>query len=30
MVTVPENVDAIHGMILEERRISAKKMAETP
>lgn len=29
MVTVPENVDAIHDMILEEQRISAKKMAET-
>lgn len=29
MVTVPESLDAIHGMILEEHRISAKKMAET-
>lgn len=29
MVTVPENVDAVHGMILEEHRISAKKMAKT-
>jgi hypothetical protein len=29
VVTVPENVDAIHGMISEEHRISAKKMAET-
>jgi len=29
VVTVPENVDAVHGMILEEHRISAKKMAQT-
>jgi transposase len=24
-VTVPENVDAIHSMILDDRRISAKR-----
>jgi hypothetical protein len=29
VVTVPENVDAIHGLILEEHGISARKMAET-
>jgi transposase len=28
-VTIPENVDAIHPMILDDRRISAKKTAET-
>jgi hypothetical protein len=28
-VTIPENVDAIHSMILNDRRISAKKIAET-
>jgi transposase len=28
-VTVPENVDAIHCMILDDRRISAKKIIET-
>ena len=29
MVTVPENVDAIHSIILEDRKISAKHVAET-
>ena len=29
MVTVPENVDAVHGMIVEEHRISARKMGKT-
>ena len=29
VVTVTESVDAVHGMILGEHRISAKKMAET-
>jgi hypothetical protein len=29
VVTVPENVNAVRGMILEEHRISAEKMAET-
>jgi hypothetical protein len=28
-VTVPENMDAIHSMILDDRRISVKKLAET-
>jgi DNA-binding transcriptional regulator GbsR (MarR family) len=28
-VTVPENVDAIYSMILDNRRITAKKIAET-
>jgi transposase len=28
-VTVPENVDAIHSMILDDGRIFAKKIAET-
>jgi hypothetical protein len=28
-VTIPENVDAIHSMILDERGISAKKIAQT-
>jgi hypothetical protein len=28
-VTIPENVDAIHCMILDDRRISTKKIAET-
>jgi hypothetical protein len=30
-VTIPENVDAIHSMMLDDRRISAKKIliAET-
>jgi hypothetical protein len=28
-VTIPENVAAIHSMILFDRRISAKKIAET-
>jgi hypothetical protein len=28
-VTIPENVDAIHSMILGDRRISAKKIAGT-
>jgi hypothetical protein len=28
-VTVPENVDAIHSVILDDRRISARKIAET-
>jgi hypothetical protein len=28
-VTIPENVDAIHFMILDNRRISAKKIAGT-
>jgi predicted HTH transcriptional regulator len=27
-VTIPENADAIHFMILDNRRISAKKIAE--
>ena len=29
MVSVLENVDAIHNIILAERRISAKNIAET-
>jgi hypothetical protein len=29
VVRVPENVDAIHSIILAERRISAKNIAET-
>jgi len=29
VVNVPENVDAIHSIILEERRISVKNIAET-
>jgi hypothetical protein len=29
VVSVPENVDAVHSMILEDHRISAKKKAET-
>lgn len=29
MVTVTENVDAIHGMIVADWRISATKIAET-
>jgi hypothetical protein len=28
-VTIPENVDAIHSIILGDRRISAKKITET-
>jgi transposase len=28
-VTIPENVDAIHSMILDDGSISAKKIAET-
>jgi histone-lysine N-methyltransferase SETMAR len=28
-VTILENVDAIHSMILDDRRISTKKIAET-
>jgi hypothetical protein len=28
-VTIPENVDAIHCMILDDRRISTKNTAET-
>jgi hypothetical protein len=28
-VTIPENVDAIHSIILDDRRISAKNIAET-
>jgi hypothetical protein len=28
-VTIPENLDAIHSMILDDWRISAKKIAET-
>jgi predicted HTH transcriptional regulator len=28
-VTVAENMDAIHSMILDDRRISAEKIAET-
>jgi transposase len=28
-VTIPENVDAIHSMILENRKIYTKKIAET-
>jgi hypothetical protein len=28
-VTIPENVDAIHSMILDDRRISVKMIAET-
>jgi hypothetical protein len=28
-VTIPENVEAIHSMILDDRRISTKKIAET-
>jgi hypothetical protein len=29
-VTIPQNMDAIHSMILNDWRISAKKVAETP
>ena len=29
MVSVLENVDAIHGIILAERRISSKNIADT-
>jgi hypothetical protein len=29
-VTIPESVDAIHSKILDDRRISTKKIAETP
>jgi hypothetical protein len=28
-VTIPENVDAIHSVILEDRRISTKKIPKT-
>jgi hypothetical protein len=28
-VTIPVNVDAIHSMILDNRRISTKEIAET-
>jgi transposase len=28
-VTIPESVDAIHSMILDDRRISGRKIAET-
>jgi hypothetical protein len=28
-MTIPENVNAIHSMILDDQRVSAKKMAET-
>jgi hypothetical protein len=28
-VRIPENVDAVHSMILDDRRISAKEIAET-
>jgi hypothetical protein len=28
-VTIPENMDAIHSMILDDRRMSAKKIVET-
>jgi hypothetical protein len=28
-VTIPENVDAIHSIILGDRRIYVKKIAET-
>jgi hypothetical protein len=28
-VTFPENMDAIHSMILDDRRISTKEIAET-
>jgi hypothetical protein len=28
-VTIPENVDAVHSMILDNQRISTKKIAET-
>jgi hypothetical protein len=28
-VTIPENVDAIHSMVLGDRRISTKKITET-
>jgi transposase len=28
-VTIPENVDAVHSMIRDDRRISAKMIAET-
>jgi hypothetical protein len=27
-VTIPENVDAVRSMILDDRRVSAKKIAE--
>jgi hypothetical protein len=27
-VTIPESMDAIHSMILDDWRVSAKKMAE--
>jgi transposase len=29
-VAIPENMDAIHSMILDDRRISVKKTAEIP
>jgi hypothetical protein len=29
-MTIPENADTIHSMILDDRIISAKKIAETP
>lgn len=29
VITVPENVDAIHSMIVADERISARKIAET-
>jgi transposase len=28
-VTIPENMDAIHSMLLDDRRISTKKTSET-
>jgi hypothetical protein len=28
-VTIPENVDTVHSMILDDQRISTKKIAET-
>jgi hypothetical protein len=28
-VTVPENVDAIHSLTLDDRRVSAKRIGET-
>jgi hypothetical protein len=29
-VTIPENMDVIHSMILDDQGISSKKIEETP
>jgi transposase len=29
-VTIPENLDAIHSMILDDRKISTKKIGQIP